>query len=321
MIALNGWIPPSERTREQRQITDAFHQRVGHFGVVGNPAPADIPDRQIFAELELKHNGGKLLPRIWQLTGSCVGCGGARAYLTQMLADIIFAGDHETVKPIFPFATYGVGRRKAGMPRTGEGSFGAAQAWACEPGNFGYLAWDDPRVPKPSSQGEWWKWSKSDEINWSHPKAWPVQERELAETAGKHGIETVTRVRNTDQLLQGFAQGYSATLASMYGTKPRVEGDVLLGRWNDQWAHQMSAPPTWWKHPRHGLIFQIDNQWGPHAHGICPTLSQFGVTGSFWILEADMDRVIRTGEVYLHSGTGDFPARPGLWTTQGFGYE
>jgi len=307
-----GWVPPELRDDDAKRFTSEFHDQIGTFGDVGDTS-VDIPDRQIFAELELQHNEGKLLPRVWQITGSCVGCGGATAYTKAMLADIIWRGDNETVKQIFPFAPYGIGRRKGGMRRTGEGSFGAVQAWACHPDNFGYVAWDHPSVPKPSVQGAWWKWTKQQEIQWSHPSAWPTDEQQLTQDASSHGIHAVTQVTSVGQLVEGFAQGYSATLASMFGTQPRVEGDVLIGRWNRSWAHQMSAPPTLWKHPKHGMIFQVDNQWGPSAHPSCPTLSQFGVDGSFWMLEGDMAKVIKTGEVYLHSNTGGFPGRPGFW--------
>jgi len=304
-----GWIYPEKRTDEQKRLAAEFDERVGFFGAVGKAA-ADIPDRIIFAEFEVKHLG-EVLPRIFQQSGSCVGSAGAVAYVKAMLGDVIARGDNEEVKMPFPFATYGVGRRKAGMRRKGEGSFGAAQAWACEPDNFGYLPHDFQGLPGPVSidpNGNWWKYDRRVEMAWSHPSAWPIQERQLAPDAGKYGIHAVTRVRSIDDLVQGLAQLYSVTLASMFACDPRVDGDVSIGRKRGQWAHQMGCS-GFWEHPKHGLIFLIDNQWSAAAHPQCPTLKEFGSNGSFWIYEGDMDWIIRTGEVFLHSSTGGFPGR------------
>lgn len=303
-----GWIPPEQRTKDAKRLTDEVHEVMGSLNVL-NTTTVEIPQKQIFAEYELKFNNNKLLPRIWQKTGSCVGCGGEVAYAKTRLADIVFRQDSEALKVGFPFAPYGIGRRKAGMKRIGEGSFGAAQAWACDAANFGYLPWDHPKVPPPQVQGEWWSWSPSVEKGWSHPNNWSrlgVNERELTQDAKTFGIGTVTRIRNIDEADKAIALGFPMTCASMFGTRDRVEGDICLGRKNDSWAHQMSIPPTIWNHPQHSWIYQIDNQWGPNAHRKCPTLNKYGVTGSFWILRKDFEWIIRTGEVYAHSNTNNF---------------
>lgn len=304
-----GWVPPEERDADQLKLHNEFLEEVGHFGDVGSTV--DEPERVIMAELETKYFGKPVL-RVWQVTGSCVGAGGAQAYIRSMVGDVVHRGDNEEVKLPFPYATYGVGRQIGGMRRTGSGSFGAAQAKAVKPENFGMLAWDDSRVPKPTVRNGWAKWTQREELTWSHPSAWPMRKDDLHTDARKYGMHTVTAIRDTGQWVQLLAQGYGVTLASSFGTRPRVQGDVLLGPWNGSWAHQMSSS-GYWKHPQHGLIFLIDNQWGPSAHGDCPTLSKLGVRGSFWIKERDASRIIRSGEVFGHSSTGGFPARKFEW--------
>ena len=129
-------------------------------------------------------------------------------------------------------------------------------------------------------------------------------------------MDRVTRIQTPEAWKEALASGYAITLASMFGTANQVEHDVLLGRWNRQWAHQMSSS-GYWDHPRLGLIFKIDNQWGPNFHGWCPTLKQWGVNGSFWMLADDARKVCQRGEVFAHSHTGGFETREGLFDDGG----
>lgn len=246
---------------------------------------------------------------------NCVGAGGARAYTLAQVGDVFVRGDAEEIKIPFPYATYGVGREIAGSRGTGEGSFGGAQAKAIK--QFGMLPWDDERVPKPEIKNGWASWRSNQEIQWSHPKAWPIKRSELEPDAQKFQITDVTQAESTDDVDQGLAQGFGVTIACMFGTKPRVEDDVLLGRWNDSWAHQQSIT-GYWLHPKHGKIYVVDNQWDD-VHGHCPTLFPLGVTGSYWMLEKDLAKIIKSqdGEVYLHSNTEGFPLQQIDWGTMG----
>ena len=303
---LHGWIPYEDRTSEQQSFTKAYDEQIGTFAVRGSRA-ANIPDRVIFVELE-KRELGHLLPRVYQQTGSCVGAAAATMYVKAQLGDVLHRSDRETIKMVFPFATYGVGRRKAGMNGPGEGSFGEAQAWACDPKNFGYVAFDDERFPQPTIKGDWWQWTAREERQWSHPRAWPVDEQQLTTTAKKYGIHAIARVRSIDELVDGLAQLYTVTIASMFAARPQVRSGVSIGHRSGSWAHQMGVS-GYWKHPQLGLIFLIDNQWSARAHPQCPTLAEWGSNGSFWTYESDMEWILRTGEVFLHSSTGGFEAR------------
>jgi len=310
MMMDGGWIPQERRTKEQMELTEAFAASVGVFSSV----PKSLPERVIFEETELKF-WPELLPRVWQTTGSCVGAGAAAAYVHAAAMDYIYRDDQEAVKLSFPYYAYGIGRQIAGMNGRGEGSFGAAQAKAVE--QYGMLPYDFVRMPQPQIRsGHWWKWTSSEEFAWSHPRVFPIPLTELRSASEPYRMHKVTRIQSPEQWKEALASGYSVTLASMFGTRNRVEHDVLLGRWNDSWAHQMSSS-GYWEHPRLGLIFKIDNQWGPSFHGWCPTLKEFGVNGSFWMLAEDARKVCSRGEVFAHSHTGGFETREGLFDDGG----
>ena len=308
-----GWIPYTLRNNYQKRMTDQYHERIGTFAETGSRL-SSVPDRVIMHELEIKATGA-LLPRIWQQTGSCVGAGGARAYTLAQVGDVVCRGDQEDIKIPFPFATYGVGREISGARGKGEGSFGGAQAKAIR--DFGMLPWDfeNSKIPKPTIKNGWAAWRSSEEMTWSHPNAWPIRRGELEPESQKYTIQSVTQAQSTDDLVQGIAQGYSGTIACMFGTrKCVVQGDVLIAPWNDEWAHQQCIA-GYWIHPKLGLIFIIDNQWND-VHGECPTLGPIGVNGSYWMLEKDMAKILksRDGEVYLHSNTKGFPLRTIDWS-------
>ena len=307
-----GWTPFSERTRPQQLQTEAFHERIGTFEFSNTGVRED--NRFICAELEFQ-TYGKPLPRFYQFSGSCVGVGGAKAYLSAAFLDHVIRGDNEEVKPCYPFATYGVGRQIAGMRGKGSGSYGAAQAKAVAPETFGMLAWDDPRVPQPQNPAAYWlKYSERTEIDWSHSNYWPVKRSELFETATAFGVHTVTRVKSVEGAKQAIAQGYPLTIAGSKGFSMSVRGDVLMGRNNKSWNHQQQVD-AYWYHPQMGLIFGVNNQW-EDVHGKCPTLGKFGVNGSYWITSNDMQHFV-ANETYAHSNTGGFPTRKFVFTSVG----
>lgn len=281
--------------------------------VVANEA-VGVPEYDVW-DIEVEHDHTFIANGF--VVHNCVGAGGARAYTLAQVGDVVNRGDQEAIKIPFPYATYGVGREISGARGTGEGSFGGAQAEAIR--TFGMVPFDfeNGAIPRPTIKDGWATWKSAEEIKWSHPSAWPVKRSTLEPDAQKFLIQDVTQVGSVDELVQGLAQGFSGTMACMFGTKPRVEKDVLLGRWNDQWAHQQCVA-GYWQHPSLGLLFIIDNQWND-VHGHCPTLYELGVTGSYWILESDMKKIIKSqdGEVYLHSNTKGFPLQTIDWGTMG----
>ena len=321
MISLQGWIPVSERDYEQTLLTKQFDSNTPRFSEV-NHGVSDLPKRALLYDLEIKATG-KLTLRYYQLSGSCVGFGGARAYVLAQCGDVAVRGDREEIKSVHPLPTYGYGRKVGGMRSKGEGSFGAAQAKAIA--EFGMLAADDSRLPKMTEQDGWLKCdSGKTEINWSYSPQWPVSESTLAADANKCVIHTVSRVRSRDELKQGFAQGYAGTMACMFGSNNmRVKDGVLIAPWDTQWAHQQ-ALAGYLIHDTLGELYAVDNQWFKNAHPKCPLLSSIGsgVYGSYFITAETMDRILKSGdaEVFMHSNTAGFPVRKYDWGNLGIGY-
>lgn len=311
MSELTGWVPYDDRTGEGQRLTDKWLDEMGTLPYNSG----DIPSR-VIPEIQQKKYLGYVLPRNFQSTGSCVGSAAAQSYQAQAFWEWL-NGDEEEVKMCFPWATYGVGRYIAfnGRGGKGEGSFGAAQAQAVSQSEFGMLPYDDPRFPQPTKNGNWWKWSRRDELDWSWSPQFPIPRGELSPKAKTYGIETTVRIRSVDEWIQAIANQKTITLASMYGTRPRVEKGLLVGRWNASWAHQIWSDGYLLESETEGLgdLLKGNNNWGPNAHGSCPLLSSVGCTGSFWIPRKDAERICKTGEVIAHSGTGGFESKEGLW--------
>ena len=313
-IGGSGWIPPQERDNEMKAVDDAVKSLMPSFGDVN--AGDDLPNEALLCDLEIKAIGKIVQVRQW--SGSCVGAGATKAYLQAAAGDAVVRGDAEQVKFCFPWATYGMGRKLGGMNRTGEGSFGTAQARAVR--EWGMLPSDDPRFPQPNESSltaGWLSYSERIEIAWSHPSNWPISENELYRDAQNYQILDTAQVRSTTEVRKALSQGYGVTLASMFGTRnERVNDGYLIGDWNDRWAHQMSCG-GYSTHPSLGIVFWIQNQWGSAAHPVCPKMSAKGVVGGFWITERNMAEIIRTGEVFIHSNTEGFPVRKIDWGSMG----
>lgn len=300
---VGGWIPPSERTAEQRRLAAEYHEQIGLFRHRAARVTAQ-PTRVLMHETEITATG-KLLPRIKQLTGSCVGTGAARARALAVCGDIVARSSREAAKLSFPFISYGIGRRIANMGGRGDGSFGAAQAKA--EAEFGTLPIDHSKMVQPTLRNGWVYWTERLEYDWSWPAKWPIPERELAEECGKYATESVSQLESVEDIKEALAQLRGVTIACPYiPRRPSITGDVLLDGLNGNGGHQQCVS-DYWEHPQQGLIFAIDNQWDD-THGHCPTLYPLGVTGTYWVKASRIDRIIKEGncELYAFSGTGDF---------------
>lgn len=312
-----GWIPYEERTFDQQVMSDSFKHATPPFGAV-NRGLGDLPKQALLFQAQIKATG-KLLPRIWQKTGSCVGAAGAGADMDAMCGDILYRNTQEEVKLLFPYATWGIGRKLGNMRGRGDGSYGAVQARA--ENEWGMIAADDPHIPKYSERDGWYWWTAQQEREYSWPASWPVKEEELRPAANDRQVTHITRVTTWDELKQAFAQGYGVTCASMYGSRTmRVKSGRLMAIWDAAWPHQ-----TFWggyeEHPELGEIVLNNNQWGPNAHPECPYLSQFGVRGSFWMPKADVVKLLanRSAEIYVRSNTEDWPVRQLDWDSMWMG--
>lgn len=300
-----GWIPYEARDAAGQRMTDEFHEQIGSFGNVAESTNPDVPE---LCSIDFLHYElhGTVLPRINQVTGSCVGASGGNVDIQAAFADRYFRGDNDQVKLPFFLGSYGVSRKLANMRGKGSGSYGAALAKAKSAEHFGHLPIDHPKVPQPTVDGIWVKYDRRTELDWSYSPQWPVPYDELHADADDFAHKSITRINSAEEAVIAHAQGYPQTLASMFGTRPRVEKGVLLGRWNLSWSHQMGSDGFYY-HPELGLLFKINNQWH-NVHGLCPLMKQYGIEGSFWMLASDYDKICKRGEVYAY-GEGGYPGR------------
>lgn len=313
-----GWIPYEERTTEQKEV----HNKV----MMDSPFVWDIlsddgtPETCLFAQLELKHLK-RLLDRILQLIGSCVGAAAASAYMRASIGDIEYSGDLEDVKACFPWSTWGKGRQLGGLRGRGEGSFGAAQARAIS--QWGQIAYDDPRLPQPTISNGWMQWSKQVEYEYSWPPQWPVKLGD--DEADDYLITQVPKIRTPNEAATLFAKGYSGTIACMFGTRgPRLKKGVMIADWDDSWSHQQEIA-GFFTHPDLGRCWRIHNQWGRRAHPACPYIQSliqkwceaYGITtvpveeGSYSVLESTFARMLQD-EGFGHHSTKGFNPRKNL---------
>ena len=314
MSDTQGWVPYNDRESEGQRITDEFHSQIPLFEDLAWSYEGDDPDFVNCLELVKRANGGKLPPFSWQTTGSCVGSGSYHAQLVAQAGDIILRGDTESFNLPFWLYSYGIGRK--GMRGRGSGSYGAVQAKATK--EYGLLPMGYGDTPQPKMSSGWIKYGQSTEIEWSYSPKFPIPLKDLEGESKKHQIQDVVRVKSTEDLYKLLRSGYGCTIAGKFGMrgKPRVMGDpgVLLGSWTGSWAHQMSYLAAF-KHPGLGLLFWVQNQWGPRANGDCPFMKDFDpyVRGGFWVEEKTAQRMIDKGECYAHSDTEGFGPRSFVW--------
>lgn len=313
LLDVQGWIPYIDRTREQQHATDAFHEQVSTASSVIAMRPyADLPDL-VYHPAMCKKATGKPMYRSWQVTGSCVGSGSSVAQYIAGCGDIVHRNTREEVRIPWWLATYGKGREIAGMGSKGSGSFGAANAQACQ--QFGTLSVNNEvlNLPQPELVSEvWYRFTKAQEIGWSLPP-WPIDEYDVGVESAKHQIQTVKRISTKEELVNVLAQGYGCTVASSFGSRRmRMEHGVLMAPYDSSWAHQMTVL-GYWRHEDLGLIMFIANQWGPNAHPRCDfQAGKHGVTGAFAVNERVIDYMLGQ-ELYAHSDTEGWPLRDIAW--------
>lgn len=281
-----GWIPPDQRTSEQKEIDERIKDELLQpFGAAG-PAAKSIGEGDEFCLY--KAFGGQVPGYAWQTTGSCVGAGGYNALITLQHVEIVLQGEsEETGKLFWPF-TYGVSRRLGGMRRKGEGSFGST--WFKAIKEYGMPPLDSPGLPQYEDRQGWIMLDSDTEIDWSYDLE---LEDQYDEHAAKHPIKGGSRITSIEELDAALTNGYPCTIASMYGTRSIREKDgLMVAKWDDEWAHQMWYDAVVKKNGT--KYYHWGNNWGPDAH---PSPVFEGVPqGGFWSPERDVARNLRRGD-------------------------
>ena len=300
-----GWVPPERRPRVMAAAHEMIMSSIPSFDIIG--PQADV-DKLVLWDFSKAVNGGNHFMTFYQQTGSCVGNGGGQA--TWYLSAMENVRLQQNILPKIPFylLPYGRSRAIAGIRGQGDGSMGSSFAQAIM--KDGILPFDDANLP-PVNTTNGITWGKTAEYKWSDGSS--ISESFLTKSRN-YVVKSAANCRTTDDVWNALANGYPCTIASNWGgqMRPAAQGSpaVLLNKRVTTWQHQMCIIGIW-KHPQFGKIFCILNSWGPDAHGVPPDGSP---PGSFWVLESEIDYIVRQGETFAFSQFVGFPSqRPNYW--------
>lgn len=305
-----GWIPPEDRPREVRAAHKAVMEDMPTVGEVFTGSSSSSPKRpRVWEVARAAHEKG-LIPDEWmrdgnlknldQKIGSCVGAGAGNMGLYATVIDAMVRGQRERVMvPFWPYH-YGRGRYHSGIRGSGSGSTGSGQAKALAVD--GFLAFDSENVPAVSIKSTI-GYTAQVETQWSNGAKIPD---EFIAAGQKHLFPTAARVSSLDEAQTLLDSFYVFTIASNWGglQKCPVREGVLLNRHAGRWNHQMSVL-DYMIHPSLGRLWFICNQWR-YPHGKCPTGAP---EGGFWVVDKDMDYIIRQRESFAFADPNGFVDR------------
>lgn len=293
-----GWVPPDMRTSDVIQACERIDDLLPTFLIAGATESSD-GKKVLLWDCTKKLNGGRHIPTLRQLIGSCVGHGLANAIRYLQAADIVIRKEFsEQWEEIFEPYGYGRSRYHSGMRGRGSGSTGTGAAKAAQ--QDGTLSIKTEGLSGWSLSGDTLTWSADADTTWSDGarigENWIVKGR-------AHLVRTVARVRSYAEIRDAITNGYPVTIASGYGFRMSRDGDRIWGRRSGSWAHQMCFVGVDDDSRRPGCFCQ--NSWGADAHG-APTNGD--PPGGFWVDAENVDGMARD-EGYAFSQHDGFPAQ------------
>jgi hypothetical protein len=231
---------------------------------------------------------------------NCVGHGKAKVEWYLMYVEKVMKGEREI--PVMPYEPYGYAQSRVcgGITGMEDGSFGSAAAEAAM--KYGVLSSELNGLPAFKVNGEYEVvFSGSVDREWGNrgaPSQWIEQGKQ-------HLVKTTAVLKNHDDAVAALANGYPITIASDWGgmMNPPVKEGVLLNKRVTVWNHQLMISDFWF-HPILGLIFYVNNSWGPTAHGSSPDNSP---PGGFWIDKNEFNYIANQKEAIAYSNLDGFP--------------
>lgn len=292
-----GYLPPRNRTAEQRKSVERILSSLSVFAIAGQTRPTE-GKRALLWEAAKKVNGGRHLPTLRQQVGSCVGHGGDNAVQYLSAWEIARLGDAEKRVPTCEPYGYGCMRRVGGFRIAGDGGVGAWMAEALK--TFGVLPHDAPGVPvKPTVSedrfGTTVSWPGSLDQRWGRA---PGPPEDLVALGKKHPVKTYAQVTTYEQVRDAVCNGYPVTVASMQGflMTPALDKGKHWGVPRGSWAHQMCFVGVDDDPARPGCYCL--NSWGADAHGK-PAGDE--PPGGFWVDAEVVTRMARQDDTFAFS--------------------
>lgn len=310
-----GWITPKDRTPLQWQSNDlCLSLMPQHFAIRGS-APDVGPYvnlMELWKHADVQSALGYEYSGTHQLSGSCVGAGGGNALFTLVAIEVLRLNDPEQIILPFWLYPYGKSRELLGEQSEGEGSLGSTFAEACK--RFGVFGNHEDGLPSPQNS-DGLVWGKDVEMRWSNGKAAAPKWVDLGK---RFLVKTTTALKSSADARLAIRNGYPVTFACnnyMTPGQERVQGSgaeaACVGSLSSRGGHQTSLLATW-DHPKLGLLFWNQNQWGNSVYKADP---KTGRRDGCWMTAKDFDNAIRSldAEVFAFSQYDGYPAQEFTW--------
>jgi hypothetical protein len=238
---------------------------------------------------------------IAQQIGDCTSFGTGHALDTEQVVQIgLIGGDKSQYREISTEALYGVGRELAGMLGNGDGCYGAPLAKAAV--EVGTVSREDVGPYSGKRAKEWGR------------KGVPA---DIKAKAADHKAAGAAKVTSIKEARAALASGYPVVVCSNVGFEGTRDGRGVI-RANGHWPHCMHVNAYRPGAKAGTTEFLVCQSWGPEM----PTgpLSDGQPPNSFWIVEADMGRILAADDSHAISGYGPFVKRtlPDRWTNSGY---
>lgn len=306
---LCGWIPPENRTDEQKESHSFAVRRMPKFTMFGQ-GDEPLPTKALLTDLwnseEVQASLGFKFPGCHQMTGSCVGAGGLNVLFSTLIAEVLVAQiAHKIVVP-FWLLPYGKSRSRAGMRGQGEGSLGSTFAEACR--LDGMLDAADSDLPTyKNSDGL--VWGRDAELKWSDGTAIGS---DYLTRAKVNIVGTTAQLKNANDVKVALANWYACSVAVSHycnpGSVKMSKDGLVLGQFDSRGGHQTSFQ-GYYLHPDLGDLFWYENNWGAVYPLDAITQRKTGC----WVTSAQVDWCCRQEEVFAFSGISGFLARTFRW--------
>jgi hypothetical protein len=337
MVAFNvrelcGWIEDKPGIRK-------YAGQVGSLGAVASDLIGGEQRTTLLFLPLLKHH--PKWRRGSQGIGSCVGWGAEWCATSLMaveaeLGTARFVGEAAT-EPIYGGCRVESLNKKAGG--WSDGAFGyAAAKWLRE---YGVLIREDYSKQTGNPEHNLTKYVVKKEKDWGNYGCGGQNDKgKLDEVARMHPIKNVSQVNTVEEAIAAVSNWYPISIASMAGFgEMRRDANGIVKRVG-QWAHQMAIGGIRWRNGK--PEFRCVQSWGDSCSGPDPGIEEaiaavpnlriqqpkslilpdieFTYTAtlkdwnpisacSWWITEADMAWILKTGDCWTYSGVHGFEPR------------
>lgn len=227
-----------------------------------------------------------------QEIGDCVSFGHAHAMdLLDTIEVFLEQIDVSEVQRMATEFIYGAARKVSGDLGPFDGSYGGAAVKALT--TVGYLSYSEMGSLGESTT---YSGSRAKQYGRTGPSA---KEEQLAAT---HKLQAAAMLQSTDDGIAAIQNGHPFTICTAFGFNGSRNNQGVI-RLNGRWGHCMFVAG----YRADIKAFLVVQSWGPDQPTGPLDLDQ--PSYSFWVLEADMARIIAEGDSFALSGSPGFPKK------------